>query len=98
MSKWIAVSERLPKLQSIIACDAYNNKPWIPGATLVIELENGKKKLYDATDYNGDIKAFLKGKKITSVSGKTYYIQPREIIAWMPLPKPYEPQEGSDKE
>lgn len=96
---WILSSEKMPENPSIVACDAYNNKPWIPRGILITETENGKKKLYDAATYNGNLKAFLKGKELTSFSGNTFYLPPREIISWMPLPKPYNPQEESeDKE
>ena len=95
---WILSSEKMPENQSIVACDAYNNKPWIPRGILITETENGKKKLYDAATYNGNLKAFLKGKELTSFSGNTFYLPPREIIAWMPLPKPYNPQEESEGE
>ena len=93
---WILSSEKMPENPSIVACDAYNNKPWIPRGILITETENGKKKLYDAATYNGNLKAFLKGKELTSFSGNTFYLSPREIIAWMPLPKPYNPQEESE--
>lgn len=95
--QWILSSEKMPENQSIVACDAYNNKPWIPRGILITETENGKKKLYDAATYNGNLKAFLKGKELTSFSGNTFYLPPREIIAWMPLPKPYNPQEESEE-
>ena len=95
--QWILSSEKMPENPSIVACDAYNNKPWIPRGILITETENGKKKLYDAATYNGNLKAFLKGKELTSFSGNTFYLPPREIIAWMPLPKPYNPQEESEE-
>lgn len=95
---WILSSEKMPENQSIVVCDAYNNKPWIPRGILITETENGKKKLYDAATYNGNLKAFLKGKELTSFSGNTFYLPPREIIAWMPLPESYKAENGDNNE
>jgi hypothetical protein len=92
--RWIPVSERLPEHSSILASDKYENSPWVCNSFVCLTFENGIVHIYETEDgtehlINGDIKSFLKGKKITSSSGQNYWLPPREIIAWMPLPQPY---------
>ena len=82
MNKWIPVSERLPKDLEPV------NITWIN---------------HDPESYYNDIK----DKPFTATgvyfNGQWYWwstlcTDAIEITAWMPLPKPYEPQERSDKE
>lgn len=76
-SKWIPVSERLPKAGEYVGDVA---------------------KYYLVQNEYGDM--LVARYTHSEYWEQIYQLKPigDEIVAWMPLPKPYEPQEGSDKE
>jgi hypothetical protein len=88
--KWTTTSEMKPMLR-ILACDTFG-QIFIPDGTIQINED-----VYDAHSYGyefnvADPEEFLKGAE-TGVDGMR--ILPRKIIAWMPLPEPY--QEGCEE-
>lgn len=79
---WTPCSEQ-PACLPCLACDFFGQL-FIPASVVCI---NGK--CYEGQNFNFDVKEFLKGKKVELSDGSVYYRPPREIIAWMPLPKAY---------
>lgn len=88
--RWIPVSERVAEFPCL-ACDIFN-QIFIPSGIVVLN-----NHCYEGKDFDFNVEKFLKGKEITSCSGKKYYVKPREITAWMPLPQPYK-AESEDTE
>lgn len=104
--EWIPCREREPHGLSFVALDEFNNYPWVCNSLFTLKDEDGVKHFYDATGYEdtilqGDVKAFLRGKKTQTFGGMTIYVRPPEIVAWMPLPRwmdykpePYKAERG----
>ena len=82
--KWIPVSERVANFPCL-ASDKFG-QIFIP-----INIAIVNNHCYEGKNFNFDVEQFLKGEEIM-LDGEKAYLPPREIIAWMPLPKPYEPQ------
>ncbi len=80
--KWIPVSERVAEFPCL-ACDIFE-QIFIPVG--VVTLNN---RCFDRKEFDFDVKKFLKGKEVTLLGGEKVYELPREIVAWMPLPKAY---------
>ena len=80
--KWIPVSE-CPAKAPCIASDQYQNYPFIVSEVITEKFDDGTIRCFDGRGFQ---------------FGMSAEWPKREIIAWMPLPKPYEPQERSDKE
>ena len=92
--EWIPCREREPHGLSFVALDEFNNYPWVCNSLFTWKDKDGVKHFYDTKGYEdiilqGDVKAFLRGKKTQTVGGMTIYVRPPEIVAWMPLPEPY---------
>ena len=77
--QWIPCSEKQVEA-SCLACDKFGQM-FIPTSIVVIN-----HKCYDGTDFDfAKPDDFLEGVNI----GHGMRVLPREIIAWMPLPEPY---------
>ena len=86
MDKWIPVSERLPKDGTyLVTLEGINGKPRI-------DMMSFAKDLYKVDEFD-----FPKHKCGWYNYDSEYgYWECTKVIAWMPLPKPYEPQERSE--
>lgn len=96
--KWIPVSERLPKTDNEDSINSFNVLLWVKNKThpeREAQIYLGKLKHVDGDDGSGN----FWGMKIEpcewTIWGWFYFNEP-EVIAWMPLPEPYEPQERSE--
>ena len=94
-NEWIPVSERLPETDNKNSMNNYNVLLWVKDKN---EPEDGPQiYLGKLRKVNGDDGSHnFWGIKIEpcdwTIWGWSYFHEP-EVIAWMPLPKPYEPQE-----
>ena len=89
--KWIPVSERLPKTDNENSINSFNVLLWVKNKThpeREAQIYLGKLKHVDGDDGSGN----FWGMKIEpcewTIWGWYYFNEP-EVIAWMPLPKPY---------
>ena len=82
INRWIPVSERLPKLdEDVLVCVTYEDyEPKIYTGYL-------SKKIYEKEHY----KTWM-----TQCRGEVSFPIVHDVVAWMPLPEPYEPQESED--
>lgn len=78
---------------------------WIPVSERLPEFEYGESdsvlvcfenETQDVLYFNGSNWCFPTGEIYISVNHKNGWHN--KVVAWMPLPKPYEPQESEDKE
>lgn len=86
--KWILVSERLPEDGTyLVTVERIDGEPRI-------DMKSFAKDLHKVDEFD-----FPKHKCGWYDYDSEYgYWEDTNVIAWMPLPKPYEPQERSDKE
>ena len=84
--EWIPVKEKAAPYRCI-ACDKFG-QIFLPTGVLTYETDKREIHCFDANGYEFDDKKFFKGIPYV-MNGKTVYIEPREIIAWIPLPEPY---------
>ena len=86
--EWIPCREKAAE-PNCLACDEFG-QVFIASSIVTI---NGV--CYDGTGFNFDVKEFLKGEKMQTLSGYIY-VPPRKITAWMPLPEPYKEGEAHE--
>lgn len=88
--KWISVKDKGAEYPCL-ACDKFE-QIWIPMAVVSIHhTSDNAKHYYDGEHFHFDVEEFFKGYD----AGGGTRILPREIIAWMPLPKPFQQKEGT---
>lgn len=75
---WKLVKKEKPVVPCL-GCDIFGH------LFIVNSIVKIKNKVYEATDFDFDIDKFLKGKDI----GNGIKVLPREIIAWLNLPAPF---------
>ena len=88
-TRWIPVSEKKADFPCL-AVDKFG-QIFIPQGIVTIN-----NRCYDGAGFDFDVGKFMKGKEVI-INGQKAYIEPTEVIAWQPLPKPYK-AEGSDEE
>ena len=79
--EWISVSEKSAKAPCL-ASDNYANQPFVVTEVITETYEDGSVRCFDAKGFQ---------------FGMAAEWPKREIIAWMPLPKPFEPQESEEQ-
>ena len=96
--KWIPVSERLPETDNENSINSFNVLLWVKNKTHPEEeaqIYLGKLRHIDGDDGSGNFWGIKTEPCEWTIWGWCYFDEP-EVIAWMPLPKPYEPQERSE--
>ena len=96
--EWIPVRKERAEYPCI-ACDSWGNMPFIPDSIITLTDDSGRTRCFDGKHYNFNQtpEEFLSGHEIVTKSGDVYRVAPREIIAWMPLPKRYQLEEDEDE-
>ena len=97
-TRWIPVSERLPKTDNKNSINNYNVLLWVknkndPKDEPQVYL--GKLKYVDGDDGSGNFWGIKTRPCDWTIWGWSYFYEP-EVLAWMPLPEPY--KESEDKE
>ena len=80
-TRWIPVSEKKAHFPCL-AVDKFG-QIFIPQDIVTIN-----NRCYDGAGFDFDVGRFKKGKEVI-INGRKAYIEPTEVIAWMPLPEPY---------
>ena len=97
--RWIPVSERLPETDNKNSINSFNVLLWVKNKTHPEEEAQiflGKLRHIDGYDGSGNFWGIKTEPCEWTIWGWCYFNEP-EVIAWMPLPKPYNPQERSEK-
>ena len=87
--------KELSELPSVAIPSAEPKTEWVPVSERLPE--DKQSVLVWCSQYKNIYCAYLE-KKQWWIFGAFIQIVPNEVVAWMPLPKPYEPQESEDKE
>ena len=98
-SEWIPVSERLPETDNENSINNYNVLLWVKNKShpeREPQIYLGKLKHIDGDDGSRNFWGIETKPCNWTIWGWSYFNEP-EVIAWMPLPKPYEPQESEVK-
>ena len=93
--RWIPVSERLPETDNKNSINYYNVLLWVKNKShpeREPQIYLGKLKHIDGDDGSGNFWGRKTKPCDWTIWGWSYFNEP-EVIAWMPLPKPYEPQD-----
>lgn len=80
-AEWIPVSEKKAHFPCL-AVDKFG-QIFIPQGIVTIN-----NRCYDGTGFDFYVGKFKKGKEVI-INGRKAYIEPKEVIAWRPLPEPY---------
>ena len=97
-TRWIPVSEKLPETDNENNVNSFNVLLWVKDKThseREAQIYLGKLKHVDGDDGSGNFWGIETKPCEWTIWGWSYFNEP-EVIAWMPLPKPYEPQERSE--
>ena len=88
--RWRTTAEKEPDV-NCLACDKFG-QIFIPQCGIINITAGNKRKSFDCpADFDvSDINAFFKGKEV----GNGMRILPKEILAWRPLPEPYQEEEA----
>lgn len=86
---WIPVDKKPPEI-NCLAIDKFEQIFILK--SLVSTTSDGKDRYYDGEGFSftNGVETFLKGEEIYP----GFYVLPKEVIAWMPLPKTYKESEG----
>lgn len=98
--KWIPVSERSPETDNENSINNYNVLLWVKNKShpeREPQIYLGKLRHIDGDDGSGNFWGIETKPCDWTIWGWCYLNEP-EVIAWMPLPKPYESQESEDDE
>lgn len=98
--KWIPVSERSPETDNENSINNYNVLLWVKNKShpeREPQIYLGKLRHIDGDDGSGNFWGIETKPCDWTIWGWCYLNEP-EVIAWMPLPKPYELQESEDDE
>ena len=93
---WIPVSERLPETNNLNNIDSYDVLLWVKDKShpeREPQIYLGKLKHVEGDDGSGNFWGIETKPCEWTIWGWSYFNEP-EVIAWMPLPQPYEPQES----
>ena len=95
-TRWIPVSERLPETDNENSINSFNVLLWVKNKTHPEEAQIflGKLRHIDGDDGSGNFWGIKTEPCEWTIWGWCYFNEP-EVIAWMPLPASYEPQERS---
>lgn len=94
--KWIPVSERLPETDNENSINNYNVLLWVKNKShpeREPQIYLGKLRHIDGDDGSGNFWGIETKPCDWAIWGWCYFNEP-EVIAWQPLPKPYESQES----
>ena len=97
-TQWIPCSERLPKTDNENSINSFNVLLWVKNKThpeREAQIYLGKLKHVDGDDGSGNFWGIETKPCDWTIWGWYYFNEP-EVIAWMPLPKPYESQESEE--
>ena len=98
-TRWIPVSERLPETDNENSINNYNVLLWVKNKThpeYEPQIYLGKLKHVKGDDGSGNFWG-LETKPCDWTIWAWHYFNEPEVIAWMPLPAPYDPQESEVK-
>lgn len=90
-TQWIPCSERLPKTDNINDINSFNVLLWVKNKThpeKEAQIYLGKLMHVDGDDGSGNFWGIETKPCDWTIWGWSYFNEP-EVIAWMPLPKPY---------
>ena len=90
-TRWIPVSERLPKTDNKNDINSFNVLLWVKNKThseKEAQIYLGKLMHVDGDDGSGNFWGIKTEPCEWTIWGWSYFNKP-EVIAWMPLPKPY---------
>lgn len=97
-TQWIPCSERLPKTDNKNDINSFNVLLWVKNKThpeREAQIYLGKLRHVDGDDGSGNFWGIETKPCEWTIWGWSYFNEP-EVIAWMPLPNPYEPQESEE--